>query len=82
MNAFGAIETDALKAFLADDAIRQGLVDRTPMRSVGSIEDAAAAALFLAYAPTTYFASKASYHARRPSVVWGSMSNVIGVVSM
>ena len=43
----GAIETEALRGFLANEAVREGLLSRTPLRMVGSVEDVAAAALFL-----------------------------------
>ncbi|MEL6180000.1 MAG: SDR family oxidoreductase, partial [Myxococcota bacterium] len=41
------IETEALSGFLRNEAIRKGLEDKTPMRSVGTVEDAAAGALYL-----------------------------------
>jgi 7-alpha-hydroxysteroid dehydrogenase len=43
----GAIETEALGKFLSNEAIRDGLIARTPLRTVGKVEDVAAAALYL-----------------------------------
>jgi 7-alpha-hydroxysteroid dehydrogenase len=43
----GAIETEALSRFLSNDAIREGLISRTPLRTVGTVADVAAAALYL-----------------------------------
>lgn len=45
--ALGAIETEALAGFLRNEAVREGLESKTPMRSIGTVEDAAAAALYL-----------------------------------
>lgn len=50
----GAIETDALKAFLKNPAVREGLESRTPLRKVGQIEDAASAALYLCSDASAY----------------------------
>lgn len=43
----GAIETEALGKFLSNDAVKQGLVKKTPLRTVGTVEDVANAALYL-----------------------------------
>lgn len=45
--SLGAIETDALRGFLQNDAVRDGLVSKTPMRCVGSTDDVVSAALYL-----------------------------------
>jgi 7-alpha-hydroxysteroid dehydrogenase len=44
----GAIETEALGKFLANPAVRDGLIKRTPLRAVGKVEDVACTALYLA----------------------------------
>ena len=45
--SLGAIETDALRGFLQNEAIRDGLVSKTPMRCIGGTDDVVAAALYL-----------------------------------
>ena len=54
----GAIETEALGKFLANESVRKGLVDRTPLRAVGSPEDVAAAALFLCSDASRYITGR------------------------
>ena len=44
----GAIATDALQGFLKNDAVRDGLIGKTPLRRVGEVEEIAATALYLA----------------------------------
>lgn len=45
--ASGAVETDALRMFMQQPGVREGLEKRTPLRRVGDVEDIAAAALYL-----------------------------------
>lgn len=56
--AFGAMETDALKGFLSNEAIRKGLERKTPMRRIGTMTDAGAAALYLASNASSYMTGK------------------------
>lgn len=56
--AFGAMETEALKGFLSNDSIRKGLEAKTPMRRIGTMNDAAAAALYLASDASSYLTGK------------------------
>ncbi len=56
--ACGAIETDALKQFLSNDAIRDGMIARTPLRRVGSIEDVCSVAALLASDAGAYMTGK------------------------
>ena len=44
----GGIETEALAHVLTDESVRAQLVDNTPMRRVGRVEDVAAAVVYLA----------------------------------
>ena len=43
----GGIATEALQIVMTDDTIRQLMIDNTPMRRVGEVEDIAAGALYL-----------------------------------
>ncbi len=56
--ALGAIETDALRGFLQHDAVREGLVKKTPLRSIGVVDDAVAAALYLSARSGAYVTGK------------------------
>lgn len=54
----GAIETDALRGFLANPKVRAGLASKTPLRDVGQVDDIAAAAIFLSAASGRYVTGK------------------------
>jgi len=56
--AVGAIETDALAPFLANDEMRQKLASTTPMERIGTVEDIAAAALYLASPAASWVTGK------------------------
>ena len=56
--ALGAIETPALAPFLADERMRAEMIRRTPMRRLGRVEDAAAAALYLCSDASSYMTGK------------------------
>ncbi len=45
--AVGAVKTDALEAVVQMDALRDAMIEKTPMARLGEVEDIAAAALFL-----------------------------------
>lgn len=44
----GGVETSALEMVLTDDAVRRELEENTPMRRIGSVDDVAAAVVYLA----------------------------------
>jgi 7-alpha-hydroxysteroid dehydrogenase len=50
----GAIETDALGLVLGDPEIRRRMVELTPLRRLGRVEDVAAAAVYLASEASSY----------------------------
>lgn len=56
--AVGAVETDALNLVLSDETLRQKMMDLTPMARLGSPEDIAAAALFLASDASSWVTGK------------------------
>ena len=56
--ACGAIETAALKQFLSNEAIRDGMIARTPLRRVGSIDDVCSVAALLASDAGSYITGK------------------------
>lgn len=57
--SLGAIETPALAPFLeGDPKARAGFERRTPMRRIGTVEDAAAAALYLCSDASSYVTGK------------------------
>ncbi len=56
--AVGAVETDALAPFLANDELRQKLASTTPMQRIGTVEDIAAAALYLASPAASWVTGK------------------------
>ncbi len=56
--AVGAVETDALAPFLANDELRQKLASSTPMQRIGTVEDIAAAALYLASPAASWVTGK------------------------
>lgn len=56
--ACGAIETDALRGFLSNEAVRAGLTQKTPMRGVGRVVDIAAAAVYLSSDAASYVTGK------------------------
>jgi 7-alpha-hydroxysteroid dehydrogenase len=45
--AVGAVETDALNFIAASEELRRRMVEKTPMGRIGTVEDVAAAALYL-----------------------------------
>ena len=53
----GAIVTEALERFLTDD-IKQGMLNSTPMNRLGTVEDVAASALFLASPAASWITGK------------------------
>jgi 7-alpha-hydroxysteroid dehydrogenase len=57
----GAIATDALEVVLTNDALREQLERNTPMKRVGTVEDIAACALYLA-SPAASFVTGQIYH--------------------
>jgi 7-alpha-hydroxysteroid dehydrogenase len=46
--AVGSVATSALEVVLTDDALRNEMVDGTPLGRLGEVEDIALAALYLA----------------------------------
>jgi len=56
--ACGAIETDALRGFVASPGVREGLVKKTPLRKVGRVADIAAAAVYLSSDAGSYVTGK------------------------
>ncbi|GIU86996.1 MAG: short-chain dehydrogenase [Acidimicrobiia bacterium] len=56
--AVGSIATSALEVVLADDAIREEMVRRTPLRRLGEPEDIARCALYLASPAASFVTGK------------------------
>lgn len=56
--AFGAMKTEALEGFLTNDSIRQGMIGKTPLRRIGTMEDAASAVMYLASDAGSYMTGK------------------------
>jgi 7-alpha-hydroxysteroid dehydrogenase len=56
--AVGSVATDALLPFLDSEALRRGLEERTPMARIGSVEDIALAALYLASPASSWVTGK------------------------
>jgi len=56
--ALGSIETPALTPFLADARMKEEMIRRTPMRRIGTVEDAAAAALYLCSDASSFVTGK------------------------
>jgi 7-alpha-hydroxysteroid dehydrogenase len=54
----GAIETEALSKFLANSAVKDGHIKRTPLRAVGKVEDIAATALYLSSEAGSYMTGR------------------------
>lgn len=50
----GAIDTPALALVTGDEGLTQALIDNTPMRRIGTVDDIAAAALYLASDASSY----------------------------
>jgi 7-alpha-hydroxysteroid dehydrogenase len=50
----GAIETSALGMVLTEPAVRRRMVELTPLRRLGRVEDIAAAAVYLASEASSY----------------------------
>jgi len=50
----GAISTDALGIVLQDEALERQMVERTPLKRIGVVEDVAAAAVYLASPAASY----------------------------
>ena len=55
--AVGAVATSALEPFLSDE-VRERMTSRTPMRRIGSVEDIALAALYLASPAASFVTGK------------------------
>jgi len=56
--ALGAIDTPALATVVADAKMTAGMIQRTPMRRIGRVEDAALAALYLCSDASSYVTGK------------------------
>ena len=54
----GAIQTEALETVLGNEAIRNGLVNGTPMKRIGTLEDIALGAVYLASPAASYVTGK------------------------
>jgi 7-alpha-hydroxysteroid dehydrogenase len=54
----GAILTDALKTVLGNEVIHSALITNTPMKRIGTVEDVAAAAIFLASPAASYITGR------------------------
>jgi len=56
--AVGSVETSALAPFLEDDARRAEMNARTPMRRLGTTDDIALAAIYLASSAASFVTGK------------------------
>ncbi len=56
--AVGSVETPALAPFLADPKMKAGMIARTPMRRIGTVDDVALAALYLCSDAGSYLTGK------------------------
>jgi 7-alpha-hydroxysteroid dehydrogenase len=56
--AVGAVETDALRAFLDIGDMREAMIKKTPMGRIGTVEDVALAALYLASPASSWVTGK------------------------
>lgn len=54
----GAIQTEALETVLGNEAIRNGLVNGTPMKRIGTVSDIALGAIYLASPAASYITGK------------------------
>jgi 7-alpha-hydroxysteroid dehydrogenase len=50
----GAITTSALEIVLQNEAIQREMIERTPLKRIGDVEDIAAGAVYLASAASGY----------------------------
>jgi 7-alpha-hydroxysteroid dehydrogenase len=56
--ALGSVETPALAPFVSDPRMRDEMLRRTPMRRLGTLEDAALAAMYLCSDASSYVTGK------------------------
>ena len=56
--AVGSVATSALETVLTDDAIRNEMVGRTPLKRLGEADDIALAALYLASPAASFVTGK------------------------
>jgi len=56
--AVGAVDTDALRMFLEMPGMRERMIEKTPMGRIGTVEDVALAALYLASPASSWVTGK------------------------